>query len=223
MTAKHSGRESAGPREKPAIPGDPARAGIHEQADLEGLHPAGWAAPFHFDPGPDSPRVVRALVEVPKGSRNKYELDKRSGLVRLDRHLYSASHYPGDYGFVPGTLAGDGDPLDVLVMLNDPTFSSCLIEARVVGLFRMTDGGKEDLKVLGVPHSDPLFSEIQELEDVPRHFLREVEHFFSTYKTLEGVSVSVDGWDAAEVARTAIVRAVEEFRKRVADEGRPEG
>ena len=146
------------------------------------------------------------------GSRNKYELDKLSGVFRLDRHLYSASHYPGDYGFIPGTYADDGDCLDSIVMLNDPSFSGCLIETRVVGVFRMTDNGKEDYKVLGVPNSDPLYSEIVDLGDVPKHFLREVEYFFSTYKELEGGTVQVDGWDSAQAAREAVERATRAFR-----------
>src|SRR5947208_1659860 len=100
-------------------------------------------------PGPDIAGVVHTIVEIPKGSRNKFEVDKKTGLLRLDRYLYSSSHYPGDYGFIPQTLAEDGDPLDVLVMVNEPTFYGCLIEARVVGLFRMRDHGKNDYKVLG--------------------------------------------------------------------------
>src|SRR5947209_10775882 len=142
----------------------------------------------HVSPGTNIPSVVNAIVEIPKGCRNKFEVDKKTGLMRLDRYLYSSSHYPGDYGFIPQTLAEDGDALDILVMVNEPTFSGCLIEARVVGLFRMKDKGLNDFKVLGVPHSDPLFAEYQKLDDVPHHFLREVEHFFATYKQLEGVA-----------------------------------
>src|SRR6478672_5410153 len=97
-------------------------------------------------PFTDTPKVVHAIVEIPKGSRNKFEVDKETGLIRLDRHLYSSSHYPGDYGFIPQTLAEDGDALDVLVMVNEPTFSGCLIATRVVGLFRMKDRGANDYK-----------------------------------------------------------------------------
>src|SRR5829696_3777169 len=107
---------------------------------------------------------------------------------------------PGDYGFIPQTLAEDADPLDILVMVNEPTFSGCLIEARVVGLFRMRDKGHDDFKVFGVPNTDPLFAEIQNLEDVPAHFLREVEHFFATYKQLEGALVEPLGWAGAQDA-----------------------
>jgi inorganic pyrophosphatase len=160
----------------------------------------------HVSAGTNIPSVVNAIVEIPKGRRSKFELDKKTGLIRLDRYLYSSSHYPGDYGFIPQTLAEDGDALDVLVMVNEPTFSGCLIEARVVGLFRMKDRGMNDYKVLGVPHSDPLFAELQALDDVPAHFLREVEHFFATYKQLEGATVEPLGW-ASAADGTAEVKA----------------
>src|SRR5581483_2008482 len=137
-------------------------------------------------PGTDLPRVVNVIVEIPKGRRSKFEIDKKTGLMRLDRYLFSSSHYPGDYGFIPQTLAEDHDPLDILVMVNEPTFAGCLIEARVVGIFRMRDKGQNDDKVLGVPHKDPLFAHIRKLDDVPPHFIREVEFFFTTYKQLEG-------------------------------------
>lgn len=162
-------------------------------------------------PGPDIPRVVHTIVEIPKGRRSKFEVDKQTGLMRLDRYLYSSSHYPGDYGFIPQTLAEDGDALDVLVMVNEPTFSGCLIATRVVGLFRMKDKGKNDYKVLGVPHTDPLFAEMQNLGDVPHHFLREVEHFFATYKQLEGAHVETMGWGEAEEAIAEVKKSVERF------------
>lgn len=155
--------------------------------------------------------VVNAIVEIPKGRRSKFELDKKSGLFKLDRYLYSSSHYPGDYGFIPQTLAEDGDALDVLVMVNEPTFTGCLIEARVVGLFQMQDKGVHDYKVLAVPDRDPLFDDYRDLKDVPPHFLREVEHFFSTYKQLEGVTVEPGGWTGAEAALAEIRASVARF------------
>jgi inorganic pyrophosphatase len=163
--------------------------------------------------GTDIPRVVNAIVEIPKGRRSKFEVDKDTGLMKLDRYLFSSSHYPGDYGFIPQTLAEDGDALDILVMVNEPTFSGCLIEARVVGLFRMIDRGKHDYKVLGVPNDDPLFDEIKDVDDVPRHFLREVEHFFATYKQLEGVHVEGRGWDNAAAATEEVRSSVRRFRE----------
>lgn len=170
-----------------------------------------WAA--QVPPGTHIPTVVNAIVEIPRGSRNKFELDKETGLMRLDRYLYSASHYPGDYGFIPQTLAEDGDALDILVMVNEPTFSGCLIEARVVGLFRMRDRGANDYKILAVPNTDPLFAEYEDLEHVKRHYLREVEHFFATYKQLEGVAIETDGWDNAKAAIAEVQASVDRFRK----------
>lgn len=167
---------------------------------------------FSVPPGTDIPRVVNAIIEIPKGHRSKFELDKATGLFRLDRYLYSSSHYPSDYGFIPQTLAEDGDPLDILVMVNEPTFTGCLIEARVVGLFRMIDRGANDYKVLGVPHRDPLFSSFNDLADVPPHFLKEVHHFFATYKQLEGVAVEPGGWVAAKDAIDEVEQSVKRFR-----------
>lgn len=158
-----------------------------------------------------SPGVIHTIVEIPKGRRSKFEVDKRTGLMKLDRYLYSSSHYPGDYGFVPQTLAEDGDALDVLVMVNEPTFTGCLIETRPLGLFKMVDRGAADYKVLGVPHSDPLFSEYHDLGDAPSHFLREVEHFFATYKQLEGITITTGGWFPAQVAMAEIQACVERY------------
>jgi inorganic pyrophosphatase len=161
--------------------------------------------------GTHLPSEVNAIVEIPKGRRSKFEVDKATGLIRLDRYLYSSSHYPGDYGFIPQTLAEDGDNLDILVMVNEPTFSGCLIQTRVIGLFKMTDRGQHDYKVLGVPNSDPLFNDYNSLEDVPKHFLREVEHFFATYKQLEGVTTEIQGWDTAAAASTEVHASVDRY------------
>ncbi len=165
-----------------------------------------------ISPGTQKASVVNMIVEIPKGRRNKFEIDKETGLIKLDRYLYSSSVYPGDYGFIPQTLAEDGDPLDALVMVNEPTFSGCLIEARVVGLFRMKDRGQNDYKVLGVPNADPLFRQIKTLDDVPEHFLKEVEHFFATYKQLEGVTIEPLGWASAEEGTAEVRASVERFR-----------
>jgi inorganic pyrophosphatase len=172
---------------------------------------------LEVSPGPKVPEVVNVYVEIPKGRRSKFEVDKRTGLLRLDRYLYSSLHYPGDYGFIPQTLAEDGDPLDILVMVNEPTFSGCLIEARPIGLFKMTDKGVNDYKVLAVPHRDPIFAELHDLWRVPAHFLKEVEHFFATYKELENPDgedvVKTLGWETADKAREEIHGSIERFRK----------
>lgn len=165
-------------------------------------------------PGTHIPDVVHAIIEIPKGTRSKFELDKRTGLFKLDRYLFSSSHYPGDYGFIPQTLAEDGDSLDILVMVNEPTFTGCLIEARVVGLFRMRDRGANDYKILAVPHTDPLFAECRSLSDVPPHYLREVEHFFATYKLLEEAVIETLGWAPAEAALEEVQASVDRYRSR---------
>ncbi len=164
--------------------------------------------------GPKMPDVVNIVVEIPKGSRNKYEYDKETGAIRLDRVLYSSIHYPGDYGFVAQTLYDDGDPLDILVMVTEPTFSGCVIQARPIGLFRMKDKGEPDDKILAVPSSDPLFGDYHDIGDIPQHFLQEVEHFFAVYKDLEGHVVKPLGWEGAEPAREHIKRALSAYRTR---------
>ncbi len=161
--------------------------------------------------GPDWPRVIYVVVEIPKKSRNKYEYDEKGGFVKLDRVLFSSLHYPGDYGFIPRTLHPDGDPLDVLVMTNEPTFASCVIEARPLGVFRLVDKGKADDKILAVPHTDPLFNDYHTLEDVPAHFMDEVEHFFRVYKDLEMAEVETKGWAGREEAYEEIERSVERY------------
>src|SRR5690606_9601310 len=155
---------------------------------------------YRVQPGTRLPEVANAIIEIPKGCRSKFEVDKLTGLFKLDRYLYSPSHYPGDYGFIPQTLAEDGDALDILIMVSEPTFTGCLIETRVIGMFRMKDRGVNDYKVLGVPNTDPLLVEYRDLSDVSRSFLSEVEHFFMTYKQLEGVSVIAGGWVNAALA-----------------------
>ena len=165
-----------------------------------------------LQPGPRVPELVTTVVEIPRGSRNKYELDKESGLLRLDRVLYSAVHYPGDYGFIPRTLHEDGDPLDVLVRTLEPTFAGCLIDVRPIGVLCMSDRGEPDDKILAVPASDPLQSEYFDIADLPSHFLKEVEHFFHIYKDLEGKRVQVVGWEKADVAMRVINESIDRYR-----------
>ena len=159
-------------------------------------------------PGPNPPDVVYVVVEVPKRSRNKYEYDKSAGVIKLDRVLYSSLHYPGDYGFIPRTYHDDGDPMDILVMVNEPSFPGCVIEARPIGLFRMSDKGESDDKILAVPSTDPNFKGYRKLEDIPQHFLSEVSHFFSVYKDLQRVRVEVHGWEGPDTALAEIRRAI---------------
>lgn len=168
--------------------------------------------PWHeLETGPNAPDLLNVVVEIPRGSRNKYELDKKTGMIRLDRLLYSSVHYPGEYGFIPQTYAQDDDPLDALVMTTVPTFPGCVIEVRPVGIFRMTDRDEMDEKILCVPASDPLYDEYSGLGSVAPHFLREVEHFFTTYKDLEGHRVHGMGWDDEKAARAVIIETMARY------------
>jgi len=170
--------------------------------------------PWHdLAAGPEPPHVLNAVIEIPRGSRNKYELDKETGLLKFDRLLYSSVHYPGDYGFIPQTLADDDDPLDVLVMVTVPTFPGCLMEVRPIGAFEMKDENGRDEKILCVPLHDPLYDEYHDLNDVAGHYLREVEHFFAIYKELEGVRTTVVGWRDRAWAIEVIEAAREGYRR----------
>jgi inorganic pyrophosphatase len=142
----------------------------------------------------DELSVVMAFIEIPRGSRNKYEYDQRRGQFLLDRVLFSSVHYPTDYGYIMETLAEDGDPLDVLVLVQEPTFPGCLISARVLGGLDMADEKGSDFKVLAVPVGDPRYDHVRSLTDVGEHWLREIETFFATYKQLEPKQTEVLGW-----------------------------
>jgi inorganic pyrophosphatase len=158
---------------------------------------------------------VDVIVEIPKGSRNKYEFDQQLGRIRLDRMLFSSTGYPSDYGFVPDTLAEDGDPMDALVLLDEPTFPGCLVRARVIAVFWMRDEEGPDAKLLCVPADDPRHLHLQELEDVPWYVITEIWHFFDIYKALEpGKSSETRGWERS----TEAVRALDDARRRFAEQ-----
>jgi len=155
---------------------------------------------------------IEVVVEIPRGSRNKYEMDHATGQIRLDRMLFTSTRYPLDYGFIPDTLAEDGDPLDALVMLDEPTFPGCLVRARPIAVFWMTDENGPDAKILTVPAQDPWYAAVQDLGDVPGHLAAEIGHFFDIYKELEpGKSTDVRGWQdrasAEQVIEAASTRA----------------
>lgn len=167
-----------------------------------------------IDPGPSTPKIVRMIVEIPKNSRNKYEYDKQFGIFRLDRFLYSPMHYPGDYGFIPGTLGEDGDPLDVLTIVEEPSFSGCMVEVRPVGVLRMIDREQRDQKVLAVQQNNPLYNGINTTNQLFPHLRREIEHFFTIYKELERKKTKILGWSNAAAAHKVIVAS----RKRYLEE-----
>ena len=153
---------------------------------------------------------VDVFVEIPRGSRTKYELDKKTGRIRLDRVLFASVHYPADYGFVVDTIAGDGDPLDALVVVEEPTFPGCIVPARPIGTLLMRDEKGPDEKILAVPVGDPRFDQIKDLKGLSPHWLREIEMFFATYKALEGGEVELTGWRGARIAW----RLIEQSRAR---------
>jgi inorganic pyrophosphatase len=165
--------------------------------------------------GPDVPEEVYAVVEIPKGSRNKFEYSKKLGTYMLDRVLYSPQHYPGEYGFIPRTIYDDGDPMDIIVLMEEQTFPGCIIEARPIGLMRMNDSGEKDDKILAVPKEDPRYNDLENIDDVPNHTLKEIAQFFRTYKDLEaGKEVKVNGWDDKQAALKAVKHSVDLYKRK---------
>ena len=154
--------------------------------------------------------VVDALIEIPLGSKNKYELDKRTGRIKLDRVLYAAMIYPAEYGIIEHTLAPDGDPLDILVICSDPTFPGCIVPARVLGYLSMVDGGKLDYKLISVVDCDPRYADVQELEDLSPFVLKEISNFFANYKVLQNVTVEVGEYHSKAEA----IRIIKECREK---------
>jgi inorganic pyrophosphatase len=152
------------------------------------------------------------FVEIPKGSRNKYEYDHEAGVIKLDRFLFSSMVYPTDYGFIPDTLALDGDPLDAMVCVSEPTFPGCVIPVKPIALFKMEDDKGVDDKILCVPLEDPAWNKLDRLEDISEALRNEIEHFFSVYKDLEQKRVKVDGWHPREAALEEIEEARRRFR-----------
>jgi inorganic pyrophosphatase len=149
-------------------------------------------------------KVVDVIVEIPTGSQNKYEYDKEAGVFRLDRVLFSPMFYPAEYGYLDNTLALDGDPLDALVLVTNPTFPGCVITTRIIGVLVMADDKGQDEKLLGVPVDDPRFKDIYSLSDIPEHITKEISHFFERYKDLENKETKIEGWEGAEKAAQLI-------------------
>src|SRR3954453_2671602 len=170
--------------------------------------------PSMADESRDDPALL-CYVEIPKGSRNKYEYDEELDAIVLDRFLFSSMVYPSDYGYIPKTHAEDGDPLDAMVCVSEPTFPGCVIPVKPIALFRMEDDKGVDDKVLCVPLSDPAWNTLEELDDLPEQLQQEIAHFFSVYKDLEQKKVKVHGWRSREEA----LEEIEEARKRYKEKG----
>jgi len=169
-------------------------------------------SPLKMEAGASAPEIVNAIIEIPAGSRIKYEIDKDTGLVTVDRVLYSPFHYPAEYGYIPQTLAPDGDPADVLVLINGSTYPGVVIRARPIGLLKMHDDKGGDDKILCVAHDDPNYAHVETLKDLPPHFMEEVEHFFVTYKDLEEKDVHSDGWQGKEEAHAFIRQCIAAYK-----------
>jgi inorganic pyrophosphatase len=157
--------------------------------------------------------AMNVIVEIPRFSKNKYEIDKETGIIALDRVMHTAQDYPFDYGFVPRTLFDDGDALDVVLLTTHPLLPGILVKARPVAIMEMIDGGDRDDKVVAVPVDDPRFNEVQDLADLNKHFIKEMSHFFETYKKIQNKEVRVGEWHGKEAAQAAFTKSVEAYAK----------
>ncbi len=158
--------------------------------------------------GEKAPAIVNALIEIPQGSRAKYEVDKSTGLLRLDRVIYSSFHYPINYGFIPQTLGQDQDPLDILVICSQSIQPLCIVEAKVIGNMQMIDSGQVDDKIIAVATKDPSVNHITKMDELPQHFLLELRNFFEQYKVLENKKVEIDNFQDQQIASTIISAAI---------------
>lgn len=166
--------------------------------------------------GEKAPEVFNVIIEISKGNNNKYEYDEELGIFKLDRVLYSPFHYPLDYGFIPATRSEDGDHLDALVLGSEPIPMGCLEEVRPIGMLKMIDGGEADFKILAVQDKNPRYTEIKDIKDIESsnpHLLKEIAHFFQTYKDLQGKKVEIQGWGDAAEAKKEVMKAAEVYSK----------
>jgi inorganic pyrophosphatase len=173
------------------------------------LHP--WHGATY---GEKTPEIVNALIEIPQGSRTKYEIDKKTGLLKLDRVIHSSFHYPINYGFIPQTLGLDNDPLDILVLCSQSIQPLCLVEATVIGNMQMIDTGDKDDKIIAVATKDPSVNHITEVDELPRHFILELRNYFEQYKVLENKQVQIDAFQSKEEAYEVINEAIEYYRQK---------
>lgn len=171
--------------------------------------------PWHdIEIGDKAPEIITAIVEIPKDSRIKYELDKETGMLKVDRFLYSAVHYPGDYGLVPRTLWDDDDPLDILILTGRPLYPLTLAKVRVIGVLRMIDGNEKDDKIIAVYKDDPRYSEYEDISHIPAHTKEEIRHFFETYKQLQGKECKVLEIMGKEHALKDVERAIKMYQEK---------
>lgn len=166
--------------------------------------------------GEKAPIIVNAMVEIPEGSRAKYEIDKKTGLLKLDRVIYSSFHYPMNYGFIPQTLGYDNDPLDILVLCSQSIQSLCLVQATVIGNMQMIDSGEKDDKIIAVATKDPSVNHITSIDELPKHFISELKNYFEQYKVLENKQVQIEEFQSKEIAYQIINEAIELYKQKFA-------
>lgn len=171
--------------------------------------------PWHNVPiGKEQPEIVQAIIEIPKGSKAKYELDKETGMLRLDRVLFSSVNYPENYGFIPQTLGEDHDPLDILVLSQIEVQPLCIIEAKVIGVMRMIDNDEADDKIIAVAKNDMSVNHINDVSELPEHFILQLQNFFEDYKKLEKKKVKVEEFQNAEIAKKILTQAIVDYQKK---------
>lgn len=169
--------------------------------------------PWHeISAGENAPEIVNGIIEIPKNNRAKYELDKESGLLKLDRVLYSAMYYPANYGFIPRTYCDDDDPLDILVLSQETIVPMCLVDAKVIGVMQMLDGGEKDDKIIAVAANDMSVQHINDISELPEHSIKEMRNFFEDYKKLENKTVLVEDFQGREVAQQIVAQAIEDYK-----------
>lgn len=173
--------------------------------------------PWHrVSPGTEAPNYVNGIIEIPANTRAKYELDKETGLLKLDRVIYSSMYYPANYGFIPQTYCGDKDPLDILVLSQITMVPMCLVEAKVIGVMQMLDGGELDDKVIAVARHDMSVNHIDDISGLPEHFFKELRNFFEDYKKLENKEVKVEEFQDAATARAIIQQSIADYKDLIA-------
>ncbi len=170
--------------------------------------------PWHMvSPGDNTPDIVNGIIEIPKNTRAKYELDKESGLLKMDRVIYSSMYYPANYGFIPKTYCDDHDPLDILILSQITIVPMCIVSAKVIGVMRMLDGGEMDDKIIAVAENDMSINHINDITELPEHFKNELQNFFEDYKKLEHKTVEVEDFQNATIAKEIVLKSFEDYEK----------
>ncbi|NVK83566.1 MAG: inorganic diphosphatase [Cytophagia bacterium] len=164
--------------------------------------------------GEDAPNVVNGIIEIPQNTRAKYELDKETGLLKMDRVIYSSMYYPHNYGFIPQTYCDDHDPLDILVLSQISIVPMCLVDAKVIGVMQMLDGGEKDDKIIAVANNDMSVKHFNDISELPKHFIKELRNFFEDYKKLENKTVEVEEFQDAQTAKSIIIKSIEDYKKK---------